>query len=225
MPDPTLIPIRLRMTKAFLVQGERPMLIDAGYAGDEHYILPALAHRGLDPRDLSLILLTHPHSDHWGALHALREHTDAPVAVGRADADALRRGASATLRASSVLGRLATLFISDRPFTEPLEPAYEIDAEFDLAPFGVNGRAFPTPGHTPGSISVLLSGGEAIIGDLVMGGQIRHRARYPYFASDREQVRNSIRAVLDRQPKAIYVAHGGPFSPQELAQLVGKAWK
>jgi hydroxyacylglutathione hydrolase len=220
MSDPTLTPIPLGMTKAFLVQGERPLLIDAGYAGDERRILPALARCGVDLHDLSLILITHPHTDHWGALHALREHTAAPVAVGRADADALRRGGSASLRAASLFGRLAMLLISDAPFTQPLEPAFEIDDEFDLAPFGVSGCAFPTPGHTPGSISVLLSGGEAIIGDLVMGGQIRHGARYPYFASDREEVRRSIRAVLDRQPKAIYVAHGGPFTPQELAQLV-----
>jgi glyoxylase-like metal-dependent hydrolase (beta-lactamase superfamily II) len=39
-----------------------------------------------------------------------------------------------------------------------------------LSAFGIEGTVIPTPGHTEGSISVILPRGEAIAGDLLMGG-------------------------------------------------------
>jgi glyoxylase-like metal-dependent hydrolase (beta-lactamase superfamily II) len=43
----------------------------------------------------------------------------------------------------------------------------------DMKAFGVDGKVVCTPGHTAGSISVVLSTGEAIVGDLLMGGMFR----------------------------------------------------
>jgi hydroxyacylglutathione hydrolase len=38
----------------------------------------------------------------------------------------------------------------------------------DLLEFGVDGRIVHTPGHTSGSISLLLDSGEAFVGDLAV---------------------------------------------------------
>jgi glyoxylase-like metal-dependent hydrolase (beta-lactamase superfamily II) len=35
----------------------------------------------------------------------------------------------------------------------------------DLAPWGVAGRVVPMPGHTPGSLVVVLDDGRAFVGD------------------------------------------------------------
>ncbi len=45
-----------------------------------------------------------------------------------------------------------------------------LDAPLDLRPYGVAGRVEPLPGHTPGSVVVLLDSGDAVVGDLVRGG-------------------------------------------------------
>jgi hydroxyacylglutathione hydrolase len=61
-----IVPIRLSISNAFLVRGERPVLIDTGCPGDTDTLLRALAKEGVAVRDLSLILHTHGHRDHAG---------------------------------------------------------------------------------------------------------------------------------------------------------------
>jgi glyoxylase-like metal-dependent hydrolase (beta-lactamase superfamily II) len=88
-----------------------------------------------------------------------------------------------------------------------------IDDELDLADHGVPGaRVVHTPGHTPGSVSVLIDGGEAIVGDLVFGlGALK--VLDPPIASDLAAIRSSVRRVLEARPTAILPTHGGPFHP------------
>src|SRR5262249_17321504 len=56
----------------FLFLGERKLLLDAGCSTTvEASILPYLDRLGLGPRDLDLLLVTHPDLDHQGGAHAL----------------------------------------------------------------------------------------------------------------------------------------------------------
>jgi glyoxylase-like metal-dependent hydrolase (beta-lactamase superfamily II) len=45
-----------------------------------------------------------------------------------------------------------------RPKVQGLEPQILLEGEFDLKDYGIEGKIIPTPGHTPGSVSVLLAG-------------------------------------------------------------------
>jgi hydroxyacylglutathione hydrolase len=87
------------------------------------------------------------------------------------------------------------------------------EEEWRLEDYGVSGRVIPTPGHTPGSVSVLLDSGEAIVGDMVIGDFLRLLCRpgLPIVAWDMERNRESIRRFLDLSPRIVYVGHGGPF--------------
>ncbi len=89
---PTVIPIRLLLSNAFLVLGERPVLIDAGSPGEERKIARAIEAAGVELRDIGLILLTHAHRDHAGSAKALRQLTGAPVALHPAENAMLERG-------------------------------------------------------------------------------------------------------------------------------------
>src|SRR5208282_822502 len=76
--------------------------------------------------------------------------------------------------------------------------------------------AVHTAGHTPGSISILFDDGRAIAGDLMMGGSLGgayHATEpgYHYFAEDLTELRRSIRKLLDRGARTIYLGHGGPL--------------
>lgn len=44
------------------------------------------------------------------------------------------------------------------------------DENFTLTPFGIPGNVVYTPGHTMGSVSILLEIGDAFVGDLAMNG-------------------------------------------------------
>ena len=88
-----------------------------------------------------------------------------------------------------------------------------------------------TPGHTKGSISVLLSSGEAIVGDLLMGGWLGGMFRsgqpgYPYYADDLGQIRASVKTLLDLGATKFFVGHGGPLEAgrvREWLERVGDA--
>jgi glyoxylase-like metal-dependent hydrolase (beta-lactamase superfamily II) len=215
----TVYPIRLSISNAFLVRGERPVLIDTGCPGDAEALLRALVQAGVAVADLALILHTHGHRDHAGGTARLKQLTAAPAAVHPADADMLRRGANRPLIPTNLTGRLIRPFV-DRPFPA-VEPDLTLEDGMDLRPYGLAGRVVATPGHTAGSVSVRLDGGEVVAGDLLVGGYLGgllapHAPGYPYFAEDLAALRQSIRALLSWSPSRIYVGHGGPLDAADV---------
>jgi glyoxylase-like metal-dependent hydrolase (beta-lactamase superfamily II) len=87
----------------------------------------------------------------------------------------------------------------------------------DLKKFGVEGKIIHTPGHTPGSVSIALPGGEVIVGDLIMRGMLRWwQPNYPLFADNLAQLKESIQLIMRRKPTKIFCGHGGPFNPKSV---------
>lgn len=221
-----------KFTNVFLIREDTGcVLVDAGNPGKADRILERLAKRGVAPDDIHLILLTHGHVDHFGSAAALREWTGAPVAIHALDADAVRQGIhqpdslQSTWRLIALLMRISALralALSDRAPT--FEPDIVFEGEFRLDEYSVAGRVIPTPGHTPGSVSVLLDSGEAIVGDMVVGDPLwlLRRLALPKFAWDPEQHWESVRRFLDLSPRIVYVGHGGPFETEDLAGLIKK---
>jgi glyoxylase-like metal-dependent hydrolase (beta-lactamase superfamily II) len=162
-----------------------------------------------------LLLHTHGHSDHAGSTSDLRRLSGAPVAIHAADAAMLCGGRNGPLPPTRLEARMIKRFV-DKPFPA-VEPDLVFDQELDLAPYGVDGRVVMTPGHTAGSVSVLLAGGEAIVGDVLMGGWMggTFQAGKPnlhYFAEDPGQVRQSLDFLLAQPLHTWYMGHGGPLA-------------
>lgn len=217
-----VIPISLGGAHAFLLKGQRSILVDTGTPGNAEIILRVLKARGVAPRDVSLILITHGHSDHFGSAFALRQATGAPVMIHQADAEALRIGRNPILSSDSWLGKLAARIIPRQIKNYvPFEPDILIESETSLAPYGVEGIIIPTPGHTAGSVSALLENGDAFVGDLLSGRILRKsRASLPVFAEDRQILIESLRGLLARHPQLLFCGHGGPFTPQQILQSI-----
>jgi hydroxyacylglutathione hydrolase len=190
-----VIPVSLGMVKVFILTGDRPVLVDTGTRGNARRILSGLERHGVKPENVGLVLITHTHGDHIGSLAELKKVIPAPVAVHRLDADALREGSG-------------------------VEPDVLLEEDFDLRQYGVAAKVVWTPGHSRGSVSVLLESGEAVVGDLVLP---RLMAFGPpaiaFWAVSREDSIASIRKVLALRPSVIHSSHGGPCKPEALARL------
>ncbi len=214
MAQQQIIPIFLKYSNVHLVKNGKLILVDTGYTGNADRILSAIREEG-KLKELSLIVITHGHLDHIGSLPELKKSLGARVAIHRNDMDALRTGRSRSARKASFLGRLAGSRGSKD--WEPVEPDIIIDGEMDLKEFGISGSVIPTPGHTAGSVSVLLQSGDALVGDLVVGGMINHKKpSHSLFAEDKEQVTKSVMLLLERGAKVFYGSHGGPFTAEEV---------
>ena len=87
------------------------------------------------------------------------------------------------------------------------------DEGFSLAEYGISGKVIYTPGHSSGSVSVLLETGDVFVGDLAMNKfPLRLRPGLPIFAEDKQKVKESWKLLLDQGAKTIYPAHGKSFS-------------
>ncbi len=213
----SVIQIPLGRANAFVIWGKRPVIVDTGYPGSASAILDKLTENSIDPKSVSLFLITHGHSDHFGSAADLRERTGAKVAIHELDAEAARKGQDPPLSPTGAIGRLFISLLKRRgPAKAPsFEPDILIEGEMDLKKFGVDGKIVPTPGHTPGSVSVILPGDEVIVGDLIMRGMLRWwQPNYPLFADNMFQLNESIQLILRRKPTKIFSGHGGPFAPK-----------
>lgn len=210
----TVVQIRLSLSNSFLVVGKRPILIDTGSPKDGNKLLKNRACHGVQGHDLALILHTHGHSDHCGSTKQLKEATSAPTAIHPADAAVMENGQNQATKPTGIGAKLLHWLVDDE--FPPVRPDILVPDEMSLQAFGVDGRVIHTPGHTAGSISVLLSSGEAIVGDLLMGGWLGGMFRsgqpsYPYYADDLGQIRASVKKLLDLGTNKFFVGHGGPL--------------
>ncbi|TQS42999.1 MBL fold metallo-hydrolase [Cryptosporangium phraense] len=215
-----VVPLPLSISNAFLVLGDRPVLVDAGSPGDGDRLVAGLRTHGITPNDLSLVVLTHGHTDHTGAVAAAASG-GAPVAIGRADAPSLLAGTNDALVPTGPVGAALKLHMTRQHFPG-FTPQLQLDGARRLDEFGVGGELVPVGGHTPGSYVVLLDdGGDAIVSDLVRGGFAGGRVRpgHPlrhYFTEDRAANRAGLERVLAHGPTTIHVGHGGPLAATDV---------
>jgi glyoxylase-like metal-dependent hydrolase (beta-lactamase superfamily II) len=95
------------------------------------------------------------------------------------------------------------------------------DDGLSLAEYGVPGRIIYTPGHSMGSVSVLLETGDAFVGDLAMNAlPLRLSPGLPIFAENMQKVKESWKLLLDQGAKIVYPAHGKPFSAEVMRAAV-----
>ena len=115
------------------------MVIDPGAEGEA--ILENVQQLGLD---IKLIVVTHAHIDHIGALRAVKDATGAAFAVHEAEADG-----EAIEGMVRMLGPLVS-----RSFQPPPEPD-RLLKDGDILEVGdLNFTVIHTPGHSPGGISI-----------------------------------------------------------------------
>ena len=165
-----VIPLHLRISTAFLIVGDRPVLVDTGTPKDFDAIVRLLAKENVTPGDLALILHTHGHQDHCGSSAQLKGVSSAPLVIHTLDAFMPRQGRNGPLTPRCLLARLLMPFLNSS--FPSFGPDVLLDKEMSLRDYGVDGRIVFTPGHTAGSISVVLDTGEAICGDLLRGGYL-----------------------------------------------------
>ena len=107
---------------------------------------------------LELIVLTHGHGDHLGAVDVLRDEFSLPVAIGRLDGEML---VDPALNLSSAFGASLSMKPADRL----------LDEGDRVAAGPCSFEVLHTPGHTKGSIS-LKAAGDVIVGDLIFCGSV-----------------------------------------------------
>ena len=223
--------VPLGLSQAYLLESDAGLvLVDAGSPHQERVILRHLrALRGADasPPNLQrmpsirLIFITHAHLDHYGSAAALRRLTGAPVAIHRADAEAMARGET---RLGSARGRgklmavlLPLVELCLRP--EPVKADLLLEEGDDLADYGLDARVIHTPGHTLGSSCLIAEERLGFVGDLLTNNGRPGLQRL--FAEDWSLLRQSYVRLQGTELETVYPGHGRrPVSGKVLQRLI-----
>lgn len=214
-----LVRIKGAISNCYLLLGERPVLVDTGAPGDLKRILAGIKANGVELKNLALIILTHGHSDHAGCAAELRRRSGAQIALHTGDAPLVRAGRNGVIAVQDWLGRVLRPFV-DEEF-EAFEPDLVFKEGIELEPYGLRGRVLPTPGHTPGSISIVLANGEALIGDVLRGSLVwPNKARDHYFCNDPELNQRSIVRLAREGLLRCHPGVFGSFPGTELGQYL-----
>jgi hydroxyacylglutathione hydrolase len=209
-----IVPVPLRRANAyFVISEQQAVLIDTGIRGNAQKIVQALERLHLSPSQIRLIIITHTHYDHCGSLKALKNMTDAKALVHENEAARLRegyggfpKGTTPLTKVISLLGRTIGKRVGGY---EPVSPDITVKDHFGLEEYGFDGYVLDTPGHTAGSISVILGNSHAIVGDTLFN--IFRKSLFPPFADDPEELLKSWRKLYETGCEHFYPGHGRPF--------------
>ncbi len=206
---------RERVTSAYLVEAERPALVETGPTSSSEALLAGLRRLGVGPDDLAHIVVTHIHLDHAGGAGAVAPHFPrATVWVHERGAPHLADPTKLVASAERVYGaeRLRELFGPVLPV-----PPERLRAVSDGENVDLGNRELEvvyTPGHASHHICLVDSAtGGIFVGDAVgvFLPDVRIlRPATPPPEFDLDQAVESIERIADRRPSALLFSHFGP---------------
>jgi hydroxyacylglutathione hydrolase len=215
----SIYPIGLGFARGYVIQGEGCIMVDAGSPNQARGFIRALERLPVQLEDIQLMVITHGHWDHIGSAKDIKEITGAKIAMYRREKDWLEKSLKVLPPGVTPWGRI---FVGMLAMLMPLVhiPAAHVDIilgdeGLSLTEYGIPGRVVPTPGHTMGSVSVLLETGDALVGDLAMNEfPLRFSPGLPILADDLQRVKGSWKLLLEEGAEVVYPGHGKPFSAE-----------
>jgi glyoxylase-like metal-dependent hydrolase (beta-lactamase superfamily II) len=158
------------------------VLIDAGAGKSFSQLVLNIEMLGLNPANISHLILTHCHIDHIGSAPFFRKNYNTKIQIHELDAKAMESGDS--------LKTAANWYGTTFP---PTKIDKKLTGSHEILKFGKEElHCLHTPGHTPGSISLYLDRG----GKRVLFGQDIHGPFHKEFGSDIEAWKKSMKILL-----------------------------
>jgi glyoxylase-like metal-dependent hydrolase (beta-lactamase superfamily II) len=164
------------------------ILIDSGSGTDISHedLLNGLKHAGLQPSDLTHILLTHAHIDHYGGLAKLKPLTNAPIGCHELDLQTVEHHEARL----ALIGRRLASFLTDAGiakdeadtllgiyrFTKAIYQSVPVDFTYNDIKSRVPALdMLHLPGHCPGHVAMRVED-VVFCGDMVVEGVTPHLA-------------------------------------------------
>jgi len=178
-------------------------LIDAGVSADISKICKNIKTGGLNPENISTLFITHSHIDHVGGAASFREKYGCKTVAHELDSQALEK-ADPKLTGAVWYSQKLILCKVDVKLSGS-------EGEFPVG--DKTFRWFHTPGHTPGSISILLS----TAGGNILFAQDVHGPFMSQFGSNISDWAKSMKKLVSLDFDVLAEGHFGICKPRERA--------
>ena len=213
-----IIDIKSGINTCYVIKEKGAIMIDGGPPKMRKTFLKRMKDSSIDPEEIQLIVLTHGHFDHVGSAKEIQEITGAKIAIHAKDRRDLEQGYSKWPKGVTTWGKISSSIFKrllKNKLTFPTVKADIIldDSDLLLNKYGIAGKIIYTPGHTLGSVSVLLDSGELFAGCLAHNRlPFTFHPALPIYAENIDLVKESWRKLIDAGVKVVFPGHGKPFS-------------
>lgn len=201
-----------RSNSFLLTNGKNNILIDTGPAFMKKTLEKRL--KSLKISAIDLLILTHTHFDHAANTEWIREKYKPQVMVHKNEASFLASGENIIPKGTNRITRVIVNLLPKRVISKlrfrPSKHDLETDMLFDLRDFGFNAYIIHTPGHSPGSVSVIVDDELALVGDTMFG--IFRGSAFPPFADDIKQMIMSWGKLLETGCNIFLPSHGSELN-------------
>lgn len=191
-----------------LTNGEKNILIDTSVSLTWERLQKQLDRSGI--KKIDCLILTHAHVDHAANASRIKNKFNALVIIQKEEAGYLLNGSNIVPGGTTLFTRpLVKIFgkrLSSLIKYSPCKYDLLVDLRFDLNDFGFNAYLMHTPGHTAGSMSLIIDDEVAVVGDTMVGAV--KWSVFPPFAQDVEQLIQSWGKLLETGCSLFLPAHG-----------------
>lgn len=167
---------------------------------------------------VSLIVCTHGHMDHCQNAAYLANALHIPIAMNKNDMNLIPDNRKQSLLAKTFLGKIVlsvSLSSFEKDRLEVFEPTIYLKKGDNLNDYGVDAKVVELPGHTKGSIGVVI-GDNLFVGDALMN------MFYPTVSMlyvDEQEMLSSAKYISELGERTIYFGHGKPKRNRKWVKL------
>jgi hydroxyacylglutathione hydrolase len=201
-----------------LTNGARHILVDTSIKSNWKKLEQCL--NDLQITSLDYLILTHTHFDHAANASDIREKFNALVIVNKMEASYLTTGDNIIPRGTNLLTRFLIYFFAKKVFArlkyKPCQYDLLADSILDLKDFGFSAYIIGTPGHTKGSMCVIVDNEIALVGDAMFG--IFKWSILPPYANDVGQMIKSWGLLLEKTGCILFLPGHGSENSRKLVQ-------
>jgi hydroxyacylglutathione hydrolase len=169
----------------------------------------------LNIKTIDYLILTHAHFDHAANANKIKAKYKSTVIIHKDDAICLSKGDAIIPKGTTFITKpmvnMLSKFISPSLFKfEPCMPDIMVDSYYELKEIGFNAYVTHTPGHTNGSLSVIIDDEIAIVGDTMFG--VFKWSVFPPFSADKDLMIKSWGRLLETNCSLFMPSHGTEIS-------------
>jgi hydroxyacylglutathione hydrolase len=159
---------------------------------------------------IDLLILTHSHFDHAANANRIKKIYKSSVIIHQNEAENLVTGRNPATSGTNFVTRFLAGTLS-RPWMsflnyEPCTYDFTVDKRRELSDFGFNAYILHTPGHTTGSMSIIVDDEIALVGDCMFG--IMRSSVFPPYALNPKEMINSWGRLLETDCSLFLPSHG-----------------